>query len=167
MIVRPLFALGAMLALAACETANRQGFSEMYPLLDSTGRVVAYAPPSAAQNTPPGTAIRMNINGSDQLVTLGPRISPATSAGTPVVIGTDNGRPIVAHIGQAQGDLAPSGTPYVTGTGADGRPVITYVQPGQQAPQGAVAGRRGARNVAPRAPGDLQPGVSPVIEQNR
>lgn len=165
--MKPLLAMGAMLALAACETTGQQGFTEMYPLLDNTGRVVAYAPASAAANTPPGTAIRMNINGSDQLVTLGPRISPATSAGTPVIIGTDNGRPVVAHIGQGQGDLSPTGTPVVTGTGADGRPIITYVQPGQQAPQGAVAGRPGARNVAPRARGRLQPGVAPVVEPNR
>src|SRR5690606_35830354 len=127
--MKPLLALGAILALAACETTgtgSQQGFSEMFPLLDTTGRVVGYAPPSAVRNTPPGTAIRMNINGTDQLVTLGPRVSPPTSAGTPVIIGTDNGRPVVAHIGPGQGDLAPSGTPVVTGTGADGRPIITY-----------------------------------------
>ncbi|WP_421990416.1 hypothetical protein [Roseococcus sp.] len=166
--MKPLLAMGAMLALAACETTGQQqGFSEMFPLLDNTGRVVGYAPPSAVRNTPPGTAIRMNINGSDQLVTLGPRVSPPTSAGTPVIIGTDNGRPVVAHIGPGQGDLAPAGTPVVTGTDANGRPIITYVQPGQQAPQGAVAGRRGQRNVAPRAPGTLAPGVDPVVQPNR
>lgn len=166
--MKPLMAMGAMLALAACETPGQQGFSEMFPLLDNTGRVVGYAPPSAARGVPPGTAIRMNINGTDQLVTLGPRVSPATSAGTPVIIGTDNGRPIVAHIGPGQGDLAPAGTPVVTGTGADGRPIITYVQPGQQAPQGVVAGRRGARNVAPTVvPGELQPGVPAVVQPNR
>ncbi|MBS7811336.1 hypothetical protein [Roseococcus pinisoli] len=166
--MKPLLAMGAMLALAACETTTgQQGFTEMHPLLDNTGRVVAYAPASAVRNTPPGTAIRMNINGTDQLVTLGPRISPATSAGTPVIIGTDNGRPVVAHIGQGQGDLAPAGTPVITGTDTNGRPIITYVQPGQQAPQGAVAGRRGQRNVAPTAPGTLAPGVNPVVQPNR
>lgn len=167
--MKPLLAMGAMLALAACETpGGSQAFSEMYPLLDSTGRIVAYAPPSAAQNVPPGTAIRMNINGTDQLVTLGPRVSPPTSAGTPVIIGTDNGRPIIGHIGPGTGNLAPDGTPIVTGThGADNRPTITYVQPGQQAPQGTVAGRRGQRNVAPTAPGTLAPGVDPVVTPAR
>lgn len=133
--MKPLLAMGAMLALAACETGTQTGFSEMYPLLDSTGTIVAYAPPSAAQGAPPGTAIRMNINGRDQLVTLGPRVSPPTSAGTPVIIGTDNGRPIIGHIGAGQGNLAPGGTPVVTGTqGTDNRPTITYQQPGQSTP---------------------------------
>ncbi|TCH99566.1 hypothetical protein EJV46_02515 [Roseococcus sp. SYP-B2431] len=168
--MKPLFAMGAMLALAACETGNtsRAGFSEMFPLLDNTGRIVGYAPPSAAQGVPPGTAIRMNINGTDQLVTLGPRVSPPTSAGTPVIIGTDNGRPIIGHIGQGTGNLAPGGIPVVTGTqGVGNRPTITYVQPGQQAPQGTVAGRRGSRNVAPTAPGELQPGTPAVVQPAR
>lgn len=160
--MKPLLAMGAMLALAACETAGgNAAYSEMYPLLDNTGRIVGYAPPSAAQGVPPGTAIRMNINGTDQLVTLGPRVSPPTSAGTPVIIGTDNGRPIVGHIGPGTGDLAPTGTPVVTGTGRDGRPIITYLQPGQRFPPGMVAGP------VQSVPGTLAPGVPAVVQPNR
>ncbi len=133
--MKPLLAMGAMLALAACETGTQTGYSEMYPLLDSTGVIVGYAPPSAVQNTPPGTAIRMNINGRDQTVTLGPRVSPPTSAGTAVIIGIDNGRPIIGHIGAGEGNLAPGGIPVVTGTqGSENRPTITYQQPGQATP---------------------------------
>ncbi|WP_424812098.1 hypothetical protein [Roseococcus sp. YIM B11640] len=167
-MMKPLLAATAMLALAACDaTQNSQSVAGMHPLLDNTGRVVSYAPPSAVRNVPPGTAIRMNINGMDQLVTLGPRVSEGTSAGIPVIAGTDNGRPVITHIGPGAGDLAPAGTPVVTGTGADGRPIVTYVQPGQQAPAGVVAGPRGNRRAAPVAPGQLQPGVPPVVQPNR
>ncbi|MDB5379875.1 MAG: hypothetical protein JWR00_4321 [Rubritepida sp.] len=162
--MKPLLAMGALLALAACETPGGQSataYSEMYPLLDNTGRIVAYAPPSAAQGVPPGTAIRMNINGTDQLVTLGPRVSPPTSAGTPVIIGTDNGRPIIGHIGAGTGNLAPGGVPVVTGTqGIGNRPTVTYIQPGQSAPAGSVSGGY-------TAPGTLAPGVSPTVVPNR
>jgi len=134
--MKPLLAMGAMLALAACENSGMPtGHTEMYPLLDATGTIVAYAPPTAVRNTPPGTAIRMNINGRDQLVTLGPRVSPPVSAGTPVIIGTDNGRPVIGHIGPGTGNLAPGGIPVVTGTqGPEGRPTINYQQPGQPVP---------------------------------
>lgn len=152
--MKPLLAMGAMLALAACETgtgagtatatATPTGFSEMYPLLDNTGTIVGYAPPSAAQNTPPGTAMRININGREQTVTLGPRVSPPTSAGTAVIIGTrGDGSPIIGHIGAGQGSLSPGGTPVVTGTrGRDNRPVITYVPAGQTAPGSANTSNR-------------------------
>lgn len=131
---RSLVVMGAALGLAACE-GGTAGFSDMYPLLDSTGTIVGYAPPSAARNVPPGTAVRMNINGRDQLVTFGPRISPPTSAGTPVIIGIDNGRPIIGHIGEGTGNLAPSGTPVVTGTQGDSnRPTIVYQQAGEPTP---------------------------------
>ncbi|MBS7811845.1 hypothetical protein [Roseococcus pinisoli] len=155
-------AMTAMLGLAACDMpAGSSGQSQMYPLLDSTGRVVAYAPPSAVRNAPPGTAVRLNINGQDQLVTLGPRTSEGASAGVPVVVGSEDGRPVVTRVGPGAGDLGPTGTPYVTGTGADGRPIITYVQPGQQAPTGTVGGSR------QRAPGQLAPRVAPVVEPAR
>lgn len=151
-----------MLSLAACDTTGgTTAQSEMYPLLDNTGRVVAYAPPSAVRNAPAGTAVRLNINGQDQLVTLGPRTSQGVSAGTPVVVGTEDGRPVVTRVGAGSGDFAPTGTPVVTGTGSDGRPIVTYVQPGQQAPTGVVGGRR------QQAPGTLAPGVSPVVEPAR
>ncbi len=157
--------LGGALSLAACDTGAPS--EPMYPLVDATGTTVAMVRESVVRNTPPGTALRANINGTDQLVTLGPRVSAGVSAGRAVIVGTSDGRPVVEHVGPATGDFAPAGTPVVTGTGADGRPIITYVQPGQQAPAGVVAGRRGSRRVAPTAPGTLAPGVSPVVEPAR
>ncbi|MDB5412952.1 MAG: hypothetical protein JWR10_1287 [Rubritepida sp.] len=159
--IKTLLAMSASLGIAACDmTSTSTARSEMYPLLDNTGRVVAYAPPSAVRNAPAGTAVRLNINGQDQTVTLGPRTSQGVSAGIPV-IGTENGRPVVTHVGPGVGDFAPSGTPVITGTGADGRPIVTYVQPGQQAPTGVLGGQR------QRAPGTLAPGPSPVVELAR
>lgn len=159
--IRILLVLAATVEVAACGTAEDRQEAFMHPLLDNTGRVVAYAPPSAVRNAAPGTAVRLNINGQDQTVTLGPRTSQGTSAGVPVVVGSDEGRPVVTHVGPGAGDLAPAGTPVVTGTGADGRPIITYVQPGQQAPAGMVAGSR------QRAAGQLAPGVPAVVEPAR
>jgi hypothetical protein len=158
-------ALGAALAVAACSTGAPP--EPMYPLLDATGTTVAMVRESVVRNTPPGTALRANINGQDQLVTLGPRVSAGASTGRAVVVGSDEGRPIVERVGPATGDLSPTGTAVITGTGADGRPIITYVQPGQQAPTGTVAGRRGARRTAPTAPGTLAPGVAPVVQPAR
>lgn len=160
--MKPLVALGAMLALAGCEAGGAGNApADSFPLLDNTGRVVAYAPASAVRNTPPGTAMRLNIGGTDQVVTLGPRTSQAISAGTPVITGVDNGRPIVEHVGPGQGDLAPTGTPVITGTRGDGRPIITYLQPGQRFPPGVVAGP------IQSVPGTLAPGLPAVVQPNR
>lgn len=132
---RTLLVAAAALGLAACESGTTSSAQGMYPLLDSTGTVVGYASPSAAQHAPPGTALRMNINGRDQLVTIGPRTSQAVSAGTPVIIGMDNGRPIIGHVGPGTGNLAPVGTPVVTGTQGDSnRPTIVYQQAGDPRP---------------------------------
>lgn len=132
--INAFIAMGAMLALAACETTPGQ-VAEAYPLLDNTGTVLAYAPRSAAARVPPGTSYYMNINGRDTLVTLGPRASMRTSAGTPVILGTDDGRPIIGHVGEAFGDLASGGTPVVTGThGRNNRPTIVYQQAGEPVP---------------------------------
>lgn len=130
----PLIATSAMLALAACETRPGQ-VAEAYPLLDNTGSVLAYAEPSAAARVPPGTAYYMNINGRDSLVTLSHRASTPTSAGTPVILGTDDGRPIIGHVGDGFGSLAPGGTPVVTGTqGRNNRPTVMYQQAGEPVP---------------------------------
>ncbi|TCH98282.1 hypothetical protein EJV46_13940 [Roseococcus sp. SYP-B2431] len=139
----------------------------MFPLVDATGMTVAMVRESVVRNTPPGTALRANINGQDQLVTLGPRVNAGVTAGRAVIVGTDEGRPVVERVGPAAGDMSPVGTPVITGTGADGRPIITYVQPGQQAPAGVVAGRPGTRRIAPVQPGTLAPGVAPVVQPAR
>ena len=160
-------AIVALAGLAACETGGSTPPREMVSLLDNTGRVVAMVPASAAGNTPQGTAVRANIGGTDQTVTLGARQGGA-SAGTAVVVGNDGaGRPIVERITMATGDLAPPGLPVVTGTDGAGRPIITYVQPGQAAPTGTVAGPRGNRSGRAVAPGRLAPGVTPVVQPNR
>jgi len=157
----------ALTGLAACETAGPGPTRAMVPLLDSTGRIVAMVPESAAGNTPQGTAVRASIGGQEQTVTLGSRQGGAT-AGTAVVVGNDGaGRPIVERITPARGDLAPPGLPVVTGTDGSGRPIITYVQPGQAAPTGTVAGPAGNRSGRAVAPGRLAPGVAPVVQPAR
>jgi len=161
-----LIAVVALAGLAACETVGSGVNSAMIPLLDSTGRVVAMVPESAAGNTPQGTAVRANIGGQDQTVTVGPRTGGA-SAGQAVVVGNSDGRPVVTRITPATGDLAPPGLPVVTGSDSTGRPIITYVQPGQAAPVGTVAGPRGNRTGRAVAPGRLAPGVSPVVQPAR
>lgn len=157
--------LSGTLAFAACNSGAPP--EAMYPLVDVTGSTVAMVRESVVRSTPPGTALRANINGQDQLVTLGPRVSGGVTAGQARVVGSDEGRPVIERVSPAAGSLAPSGTPVVTGVGADGRPIVTYVQPGQQAPAGVVAGRRGARRTAPTAPGSLAPGVAPIVEPSR
>lgn len=157
-----ILAVVAVLGLAACATPPGQ---ETFALLDNTGRVVAMVPASVVGNTPVGTALRANIGGQDQLVTLGPRQGGA-SAGMTRVVGSDDGRPVVERISPATGDFAPAGTPVVTGSD-QGRPVTTFVQPGQRAPTGVVAGPRGNRRATPTAPGTLAPGVAPVVQPNR
>ena len=155
-------ALIAVAGLAACAQSGPP--EDMFPLVDNTGATVAMVRASVVRNTPPGTAVRANINGTDQLVTLGPRVSAGVSAGQAVITGTDgSGRPIVEHVGPASGSFAPEGTAVITGTTGDGRPTITRVQPGQQAPTGTVAGPRGNRRGPAVAPGTLAPGVSPVV----
>lgn len=154
-------ALAALAGLAACAQSGPP--EDMFPLVDSTGATVAMVRASVVRNTPPGTAVRANINGTDQLVTLGPRVSAGASAGTAVIVGTQDGRPIVEHVGPASGSFAAPGTAVVTGT-SDGRPVVTHVQPGQRAPTGLVAGPRGNRRATPSAPGALQPGVPAVVD---
>lgn len=132
--MKTVLGLAGILGLAACDTPQRGG--DMFALVDNTGRVVAYAPASAVRNTPPGTAIRISTGGgSDQVVTLGPRVGEATSAGVPVVMSNDDGRPVITRVGGGQGDLAPAGVPVVTGTGADGRPIIEYRDPAAAQPQ--------------------------------
>lgn len=158
-------ALIAVAGLAACAQSGPP--EDMFPLVDNTGATVAMVRASVVRNTPPGTAVRANINGTDQLVTLGPRVSAGVSAGQAVITGTQDGRPIVEHVGPASGSFAPDGTPVVTGVGADGRPIVTFVQPGQQAPTGTVAGPRGNRRGPAVAPGTLAPGVAPVVQPNR
>jgi hypothetical protein len=150
-----IFAVGAALGLAACNPGAPP--EPMYPLVDATGMTVAMVRESVVRNTPPGTALRANINGQDQLVTLGPRVGGGATAGQVRVVGSDEGRPIVERVGPASGSLAPSGTPVTTGVGADGRPIVTYVQPGQQLPAGVAAGARGSRRMAPTATGTLAP----------
>ena len=151
----------ATVGLAAC--ASGAPTEQMFPLVDSTGTTVAMVRASVVGNTPPGTAVRANINGQEQLVTLGPRVSAGASAGTAVVVGNDgSGRPIVERITPGTGNLAPAGTAVITGTDA-GRPQITRVQAGQRAPTGFVAGPRGNRRAPVAAPGRLAPGVDPVV----
>lgn len=158
-----ILALVAILGLAACESAPRE---PMVALLDSTGRTVAMVPARVVGNTPIGTAVRASIGGQDQTVTVGER-QGGSSAGIARVVGTDQGRPVVERVTPATGDFAPAGRPVVTGTGEDGRPIITYVQEGQAAPTGTVAGPRGNRRETAREPGTLAPGVAPVVRQNR
>lgn len=142
--MKSVLGVAAILGLAACESAPR---GEMFALLDNTGRTVAYAPASAVRNTPPGTAIRLSTGGgSEQVVTLGPRVGDATSAGIPVVLTSDAGRPVITRIGPGQGDLSPTGVPVVTGTGGEGRPTVEYRDP---AAPGQAMTRRRAR--APRS----------------
>lgn len=117
-----LVALAAVVGQGACTTAQ----PDQRALLDEAGTVVAYLPESEARDTPPGTALRLNLNGRDQTVTLGPRVSPGTSAGTPRVgqLSRD-GAPRLSYAGPGVGDLAPAGEPYVARID-NGRPIIGF-----------------------------------------
>ncbi|WP_160120942.1 hypothetical protein [Rhodovarius lipocyclicus] len=119
----------ATLGLMACATVQQE---TMYPLVDATGRTVAMVRASVVGNTPPGTAVQANIGGLNQLVTLGPRMNAGVSEGRAVIIGSDEGRPIVERITPGTGDLSPPGTPVVNSTTSEGRPVVTYVPPGEE-----------------------------------
>jgi len=118
-----LAALAAVVGLGACTSAPD---APMRALLDETGTVISYLPESEARDTPPGTAFRLNLNGRERTVTLGPRLSPGTSAGAPRVgqLSRD-GTPRLTYAGPGVGDLAPGGTPYVERID-NGRPIIGY-----------------------------------------
>lgn len=117
-----LVALAAVAGLGACTSA----LPDQRALLDEAGSVVSYLPESEVRDTPPGTAFRLNLNGRDQTVTLGPRVSPGTSAGTPVVgqLSRD-GAPRLSYAGPGVGNLAPDGEPYVARID-NGRPIIGF-----------------------------------------
>lgn len=118
-----LVALASIVGLGACTTAPE---APSRTLLDETGTVVSSIPASEARDMPPGTAFRLNLNGRDQTVTLGPRVSEGTSAGTAVLGQLDrDGAPRVTHAGPGVGNLAPGGTPYVARID-NGRPIIGY-----------------------------------------
>jgi hypothetical protein len=51
--------------------------------------------------------------------------SAPVSNGTPVQIGTDQGKPRFAYTGEGSGNLS-AGIPHVVGSDAGGEPVITY-----------------------------------------
>ena len=158
-----IVALMALAGLSACENTPQE---PRIALLDNTGSVVAMVRASVVGNTPIGTAVRINLNGQDQTVTVGERQGGA-SAGQAVVVGSDGGRPIIERITPATGNFAPAGRAVVTGTGSDGRPIITYVQEGQAAPTGTVASPRGSSRAPARERGSLAPGVAPVVQPAR
>lgn len=121
-----LTVLAAAAGLAAC-AGNPQ--EPMVALLDSTGTALTSVPASSVRGEPPGTAMRINVNGRYETVTVGPRVSPATSAGTVVVGQTrEDGSPVLTHVGPGQGDLAPAGIPVFQDgrTGRGGRPFVAY-----------------------------------------
>ncbi len=122
----------ALLGLAACggqteidRATERGARAGMVPLVDSAGRVVAFAPQSRVANLPPGTPITLNQGGTTIVATVGDvRQSEGAAAGTPVVVGTDEGRPVITRVGPGTGDLSPVGVPVVVGNDTGGRPII-------------------------------------------
>jgi hypothetical protein len=124
----PLLAIGAVLALAACEAPQQQA---SVPLVDHTGRTVATAPASVLSTSPVGTQANIPIQGEEQQLTVGRARAPGVSEGTPVAVGTDQGgqdRVAVRRTSRGRGTLGSPTPPTVTGTttGADGtggRPV--------------------------------------------
>jgi hypothetical protein len=123
-----LIALAAATGLAACASNPSE---PMVSLLDSTGTALTSVPASSVSGEPPGTAMRLNVNGRYETVTVGPRVSPATSPGTVTVGQTrGDGSPVLTFAGNGQGDLAPAGTPvFQDGRMDRGRPFVTYETP--------------------------------------
>jgi hypothetical protein len=123
-----LIALAAVTGLAACASNPPE---PMVSLLDSTGTALTSVPASSVAGVPPGTALRIDVNGRQETVTVGPRVSPATSAVTVMVGQTRrDGSPVLTYAGPGQGDLAPAGTPVFQDgrTGRGGRPFVAYEQ---------------------------------------
>jgi hypothetical protein len=140
-------ALGACAADGAgTSVASRAG---QVPLMDQTGTIVAWAPESAIRNAPFGTPVVINRGGQSLTVTVGPRQGQGVVAGDARVIGTDAGAPIIERVGAA-GDLSREGVPVVVGTD-QGRP-ITVMMSQEDADRFQRAQVRRGGNRAPVAP---------------
>ncbi|RVT95361.1 hypothetical protein EOD42_17415 [Rhodovarius crocodyli] len=124
----PFLAIGAVLALAACETPQQEA---RVPLVDQTGRTVATAPASVLSTSPVGTQANVQVQGEEQQLTVGRARAPGISAGAAAAVGTDQGgqdRVAVRRTTRGRGTLGGQTAPTVTGTttgadGSGGRPV--------------------------------------------
>ncbi len=120
-----LAVLATAAGLAACATGPQE---PMVALLDSTGTALTSVPASSVRDEPPGAAMRINVNGRFETVTVGPRVSEPTSAGVAVLGQTRrDGSVVETHVGPGEGDLAPAGTPvFLERTGRHARPIVGY-----------------------------------------
>ena len=72
-----------------------------------------------------GAAPAYAATASDEAAVAAMPHSAPVSNGTPVQLGTHQGKPEFTYRGEGSGDLSP-GVPHVVGTDAGGEPVIVY-----------------------------------------
>jgi hypothetical protein len=121
-----MVALAGAVALGACAQGTTvETRAGQVPLMDQTGTIVAWAPESALGNAPFGTPVVINRGGQAITVTVGPRQGQGVSAGDARVVGTDAGAPVIQRVG-AGGDIARDGVPVVVGTD-QGRPITVMM----------------------------------------
>lgn len=121
-----IVALAGAVALGACAQGTQvETRAGQVPLMDQTGTIVAWAPESALGNAPFGTPVVINRGGQTITVTVGPRQGQGVSAGDARVVGTDAGAPVIQRVG-AGGDIARDGVPVVVGTD-QGRPITVMM----------------------------------------
>ena len=72
-----------------------------------------------------GAAPAYAASASDEAAVAAMPHSAPVSNGTPVQIGTHQGKPEFVYRSDGSGNLSP-GVPHVVGTDADGQPVIVY-----------------------------------------
>lgn len=121
-----IVALAGAVALGACAQGTTVETREgQVPLMDQTGTIVAWAPESAIRNAPFGTPVVINRGGQAMTVTVGPRQGQGMSSGDARVVGTDAGAPQIQRVG-AGGDASREGVPVVVGTD-QGRPITVMM----------------------------------------
>jgi hypothetical protein len=122
-----IVALAGAVALGACAQGTTVETREgQVPLMDQTGTIVAWAPESAIRNAPFGTPVVINRGGQAITVTVGPRQGQGVTSGDARVIGTTgDGVPTIQRVG-AGGDASREGVPVVVGTD-QGRPITVMM----------------------------------------
>lgn len=112
-------------APATGEAAARPTPEPPVPVFNLGGQQIGQVPAAMVRGTPRGVPILVNRGGENITVTVGRPPDPATlSAGRVGRVTTDtSGRVVMERVGPGRGDISRPGTPVFVGTN-DGRPIF-------------------------------------------
>ncbi len=109
----------------AAAVAPRPPAEPPVPVFNLGGQQIGTVPSGMVRGTPRGVPILVNRNGENVTVTVGRPPEPATlTAGRVGRVTTDtSGRVVAERVGPGRGDISRPGTPVFVGTN-DGRPIF-------------------------------------------